>query len=367
MKYTTICRRSFIKGLGAAAFCGGSPAFSNDMSLRQLAESKKMFYGSAAQSQTLIKDRGYSDLLAKQANILVAEGETKRNAIEAKRGQYNFAPTDSILQFARRNGQSMRGHTLLWHDANPAWLPGALEAGADDRLISDYIGVVAKRYRGRFQSWDVCNEVVKPDEGSPDGLRKSSIWYKAFGERYIDIAFHAAKEADPEALLFLNENNIEADDGWSATRRTAFLNLIDRLQKRNVPVEAIGIQAHLKAFRSRYSDEVFSKFLDEIAARGLKMLITEFDVADIGGPWDPVRRDTITASLTKRFLEVAFSKPQMLGCLTWGITNKYSWLSVYDDYKWPNGQLSRSLPFDENFRPTPMFDAMAAAYSSVSR
>jgi endo-1,4-beta-xylanase len=102
--------------------------------------------------------------------------------------------------------------------------------------------------------------------------------------------------------------------------------------------------------------------MDEIIARGLKIMITELDVADIDGPSDPAVRDADVASLTKRYLDVAFSKKEMLGCLTWGITNKYSWLNVYDNYKRSDGQFSRALPFDENYLPTPMFKAIEAAY-----
>ena len=54
----------------------------------------------------------------------------------------------------------------------------------------------------------------------------------------------------------------------------------------------------------------------------------------------------------------------MLGVLTWGLSDRYSWLSNYPDYKWPDGQLSRGLPFDGDLKPKPMRQAMAQAFAA---
>ena len=78
-------------------------------------------------------------------------------------------------------------------------------------------------------------------DGQADGLRQSA-WFKAFGESYIDTAFHAARAADPTALLFYNETNLEGDSDWFERRRTATLKLLERLLARNVPVQGLGIQ-----------------------------------------------------------------------------------------------------------------------------
>jgi endo-1,4-beta-xylanase len=359
-----ISRRNFIGGAAASLSLFGSQASSGQLpTLRSAAADKRLLYGTAVRSGALASDTAYADLVGRQAGILVCEGETKRNVLQPSPTGYNFLAADAVWKLAKKNDQKMRGHTFIWHRSIPPWLASALQDKPSEKLITDYISTVAKHFRGRFHSWDVVNEVVNPDDGEVNGMRSSSAWYRAFGEQYIDLAFHSAKEADPEAILFLNEANTEPDVRWGAAIRQSTLDLIDRLQKRNVPIEGVGIQAHLKLFRVKYSDEVFSKFLDEIISRGLKVLITEFDVADIGGTKDPEIRDAEVASLTRRFLDVAFSKPDTMGCLTWGITNKYSWLNEDDTYRWPDGQLSRSLPFDGTYRPNTMYDAMMTAYS----
>ena len=297
--------------------------------------------------------------------MLVAEGETKRSAIEPREGQFNFRPADQLLAFAGRNGQSMRGHTLVWHEANPEWLLSRLEESPNERLLTDYIEKTAGHFQGKFHSWDVVNEAIDPDEGHDEGLRISSPWYKAFGPGYIETAFHAAHAADPDVPLFYNELNLEGDIFWAERRRRATIALLEKLLKKGVPIHGLGIQAHIKAYRVEYPEEVFSRFLDEVAGLGLKILITEFDIADIDGPSDPAQRDADIAALGRRFLDVAFSKPAVQGCLTWGITDRYSWLSRYDNYKWADGSLSRGLPFDENLQPKKLYFEMLQSYRSA--
>jgi endo-1,4-beta-xylanase len=132
-----------------------------------------------------------------------------------------------------------------------------------------------------------------------------------------------------------------------------------------VPVDAIGLQAHLRAFRDTFDEKQFSRFLADIRSLGFKIMVTELDVADIGGPVEIDKRDAEVASLTRRFLDVVFDSRICLGVLTWGISDRYSWLSeAAGGYAWPDGQLSRGLPLDENFKRKPMWHAMANAFAA---
>ena len=100
------------------------------------------------------------------------------------------------------------------------------------------------RYAGRMHSWDVVNEAVSVEDGRPDGLRDSP-WLRLVGEGYIEAAFHAARAADAQALLTLNEFGIEGEDRGSEKKRVALIALLRRLKARNVPVDAVGVQSHL--------------------------------------------------------------------------------------------------------------------------
>jgi endo-1,4-beta-xylanase len=364
----TITRRSLLAaGAAMPALAAARPLSARERTLREAATDRKLIYGTAVSSGNLEKDKPFAKLVMDQANMLVAEGETKRKAIEPEQGRFNFAPTEKLLAFAAANGQNMRGHTLVWHEANPDWLLKTLDSKPDEKLLTDYIEKTVGHFRGRLHSWDVVNEVIHIDEGGEEDLRISSPWYKAFGAGYIETAFESAHAADPDALLFYNELNLEADVWWAEKRRRSVIKLLEKLLKKGVPVHALGIQSHLKAYRLDYSDEVFSRFLDEVAGLGLKILLTEFDIADIEGPADPAQRDADIASLGRRYLDVAFSKPAVLGCLTWGITDRYSWLSLYDQYKWSDGSLSRGLPFDGELKPKKLYSEMLQSYLGARR
>lgn len=355
-------RRSLLLGTAALAAGASTRGFAQEQpGLRVQARNHGLVYGTCTDTNTLRNDPDLSAAVRTEAGILVAEYETKRSHVEPAPDAYDFGPTDFIAGFARANGQLMRGHTLVWHASNPSWLEEALASRPDEKLMTDYIRALVTRYRGRFHSWDVVNEAVEPEDGSPDGLRTSSPWHRAFGPGYIDTAFHAAREADPSTPLFYNETNVEGDERWFAKRRAATLKLLEGLVARKVPVQGFGMQGHLKLYRSRYSQATVSRFLDEVSAMGLKILVTELDVADIAGPADPARRDADVAALTKSFLDVCFSKPATLGCLTWGLSDKKSWLSTTKGYQWPDGQLSRGLPLDADCRRKPMWAAIADA------
>ena len=125
-----------------------------------------------------------------------------------------------------------RGHALVWYAAQPKGLEPALQAASERgrrKLMTSYITTAMPRYAGRIQEWDVVNEALEPNDGRADGMRADSMWMQALGERYIDIAFHTARETDPRATLFLTDYGIEHDSPRCERRRTAMLKLLDRL------------------------------------------------------------------------------------------------------------------------------------------
>jgi endo-1,4-beta-xylanase len=335
-------------------------------SLRHKAEAKGLVYGCAVKSRNLRDDAQFRAAVTNEAGILVPEYELKRQFIQPEPDRYDFAAVDFILGSAARDGQKARGHTLVWYDANPAWLPNALNdsttATAKAKLLTEYIAFVAKRYASRMHSWDVVNEAVEPDNRRSDGMRSQSIWYEALGEDYISLAFHAAKQADPHALLFLNDFGVEAPIRWNDRRRKALLNLLDRLKSKDVPVEAFGIQGHLHPYRDGFDAKVFAQFIHDLEGYGIKLMITELDVSDRGGPDDPQKRDADVAAVTKDFLNVALESRQTVGVLTWGLADRYTWLSASDKYKWPDGELPRALPLDGSLARKPMWDAISSAF-----
>jgi endo-1,4-beta-xylanase len=86
------------------------------------------------------------------------------------------------------------------------------------------------------------------------------------------------------------------------------LDLIDGFKKRGTPIDAVGLQSHLSiADMASWDDKGFSRFLDELAARGLEVMLTELDCIDKGAPTDIAGRDAAVAAAYRHYLDVALA------------------------------------------------------------
>ena len=345
------------------------PARADDMhldtgtaSLRALAAAKGILFGSAAATYEL-RDADFTDLLPREAAILVPEYEMKRNVTEPAPGAYDFSACDALMRFARSHDMRMRGHPLVWHAANPPWLEEAVRARRDARLLTDYVALLARRYSGRMHSYDVVNEALVPPDRGASGWRPC-FWLDVFGPAYLDLAFHAAREADPTALLVYNDFGCEQGAPGNDLFRRHTLELLDGLLKRGVPVQALGLQGHLSAFEAKVDQAKLRAFLTEIQARKLAILITELDVDDEGGPGDITLRDQSVADEGRRFLEVALDNPATGAVLTWSLSDRY----LDPPQSWRlrlSGWRDRRVPYDSDLRPKPLRTALAQAFAAA--
>ena len=46
----------------------------------------------------------------------------KWGTLQPAEGTFTFATADAQVAFAKAHNQAVRGHTLVWHQQNPAWL-----------------------------------------------------------------------------------------------------------------------------------------------------------------------------------------------------------------------------------------------------
>jgi endo-1,4-beta-xylanase len=286
----------------------------------------------------------------------------KRHLTEPRPGMYDFSATDSLMGFARAHGMAMRGHPMVWYYANPPWLEQTVLSSRDEKPLTDYVTALGRHYRGRMHSWDVVNEALAPDG---TGWR-DCFWLRRYGPSYLDIAFNAARAADPRALLVYNDFGCEQGARKNDLFRAQTLKLLDGLLKRRVPVQALGMQAHLSAFGAKVDQKKLRAFLSEIRARGLAVLITELDVDDENGPSDFAARDRAVADEAARFLDAALDSPATKAVLTWRLSDRYldrpeSWrLQLL-------GWRDRKTPYDLDMRPKPLWAALAKAFAAARR
>lgn len=378
-KETLLGRRDILKGVGAlvglsaVSVVFGFPALwpqayggenAAGASLRERASRKGLIYGAASGCNFMTKDKEFASHFAQECGILVPEGELKWNVLRPTHDRFSFAPGDCLAEFAKKNNMLFRGHTLVWHNALPTWFQQTVNSQNAEQILRDHIKSVVGHYAGKMHSWDVVNEAIAPWERLPDGMRNSP-WLRLLGTRYIDIAFRAAAEADPKAMLVYNQNHLEYDSKGNEECRMATLNLLKRLKSAGTPVHALGIQAHLNSAEGRFDPKVFRAFLQEVTSLGLKIMITELDVTDQNLPYDIDIRDRIVAEKYEEFMSAALEEPKVIAVLTWGLSDKYTWLTNYKPRK--DKAAVRSLPLDENFHRKLSWNAIARAFDNAPK
>jgi endo-1,4-beta-xylanase len=366
-------RRRFLAG-GLAVAAGGigfirpvAGDADEQKALRKLAAKKGLVYGTTISAAQILGDPPFVDLAVRQAGAVVAENDMKWQVMNrGARGDDDYGPADVVADFAHENDLALRGHNLLWYHRTPSWFFDLSSRGEIERAIVEHIKGLAGRYRGRVHSWDVVNEPIEPKDGRPDGLR-TGVFLEMFGPDYLDLAYRTAREVDPNARLVVNEYDVELDDPEQEARRTALLNLLGRMQRTGVPVDAVGVQAHLScAGGPPFSPARLRRFLAELAGLGLTIQITELDVTDENAPADVAVRDRLVAETYARFLDTALDEPAVKMVMTWGLSDRHSWIVRREthDSKWRHdGLSSRPLPFDADLKPKPAFEAIAQAFA----
>ena len=328
----------------AAGASATTESVTGDASLGAHGAAHGLLYGCAVNMNALGADAAYAALIREQCRIVVAENAMKWGALRPSADGFNFDQTDALVAFAESNRMKIRGHNLVWHQSNPKWLEAtATKENARDLLVT-HIETVAGRYAGRMHSWDVVNEAIHVEEGRPDGLR-NSLWLRLIGEEYIELAFKTAREADPQALLTYNEYGIEEETRAGEQKRAAVIEMLRRMAARRVPVDAVGVQSHIAAGTTGVAYGAgLMRFIAAARELGLQVFITEMDVNDRALAADEPGRDAAVASAYKQYLELALGDPAVRAVLTWGITDRYTWLDHEDGRV--DGKPERPLLFD---------------------
>ncbi|MEG1452567.1 endo-1,4-beta-xylanase [Brevundimonas sp.] len=301
-----------------------------------------------------LDDPAWNRLALTHFNQITPEWEMKMEYILTPDG-YRFDAPDRIADFCRAHDLHMHGTTLVWYSQGEAAFRG-LSPHEYRAKFDDYIATVAGRYRGRVRGWDVVNEAVAEDG---NGLR-SHHWSQNLGEiDHMVRAFEQAKLADPDAVLFINDYNLENNPAKGDT----FLRLVERLLKAGAPIGGIGTQSHLDI---EINEGQISRFIREAAGFGLPVHVSELDASlKREGGMPDVR--TVSKKISqqtdrvKELTETFYSLPahQRYALTLWGVRDTDSWLRrpPHDDGK------DSPLAFDALGKPTAMGRALAQALS----
>jgi endo-1,4-beta-xylanase len=361
---TAMTRRHLLAAAGAAMTGTAEPRAQTtaDKTLIGAAKAKNLLYGAAMATWQTDRDVMLRRTFNRQCGTVVPEWEMKWGAIEGTRGTRNYGGADRVVSFATAHRLTCRGHAAIWHRNLPKWVDPALRTEGMD-VVAAHIRDLMTHYRGKIKSWDIVNEAIEPKDGQPDSLRDSPF-LRRLGPDYIGRAFTIAAEADPNIQGFYNEYGLYHNDSTDQARRGAVLALLEKLKRSGVPIHGLGIQGHLAMGRP-FDVKVFTNFLRQVAALGLKILITELDIDDRSLTQTISERDRLVGERATRFLSAALSEGAVEGVVTWGLSDKYSWLNNSIYQKRTDGTMNRCLPYDENFQTKPIWNSLYYAFRAA--
>ena len=316
--------------------------------LRDLADARGIRIGAAVASRPLVAEPAYREILAREFSSVTCENVMKPSFLQPSQGRFDFQAADAIVAFATAHGMTIRGHTLVWHNQNPAWLERVAASGENaSAALRDHITGVLTHYRNDgpvpVPAWDVVNEAI-----TDTGALRDTLWARALGPGYLADLFRWANEADPDARLFYNDYGAEG----MGRKADAVYELLRGLVQDGVPVHGVGLQMHVGiGARQSPSRPDLAANIARLRALGLEVHVTEMDV----------KLQTGTGTDDERLDEQAKVYADILGtCIEagvtsftfWGFTDAHSWIPGF------TGKPDGALPFDTTYAPKPAYHAL---------
>jgi endo-1,4-beta-xylanase len=250
--------------------------------------------------------------------------------------------------------------------------PRSIHLGPDGKLKSKSelektllkrVAEVCKPLKGRKAIIQVIDEILANNEG---GLRKDPF-ADALGEEYVDLLFHAAHEAAPDALLIYQEFGPEIEpDGYFRRKTRDYLALLERLRKRNVPITgaALGGWFFPPAGQPILKRSVFQKIQDLDYDIHLTEMTVVYDLCGNPRKWKPPRN----TRQHDRVVEQAYEKTAAFLAQFKRLKEITFWAPVDDDNTLETGTLclkpfedARPGIFNKDLTPKPVYHSVAKA------
>ena len=265
---------------------------------------------------------------------------------------YDFTIADRHVDFAENNNLLFKGHTLLW--SKDDFYPNDFNTGttwddiqARNAQMSSHVQYVVTRYAGRVHAWDVLNEVTSNTNVGGDNIYgdgfQNAPGVGRFQASDAAIMFEVARDADPDAVLILNDFKNMGD----TTRTNRFKNIVTQLLDLGAPVSAVGFQAHIDldpVDGYAPTEAQIQAEIDDYASSGLDVYFTEIDISASALTGTYAEKQQAQKDYVKMLTKLAMTNDNVKSLSFWGVSNAHSW-------KAPD----QVLPFDDSLNKLPMY------------
>jgi endo-1,4-beta-xylanase len=323
----------------------------------------RALFGAAVRPDQLDQPTALLDAI-RGCQLLVPEYHGQWSAVEWRRGNPWYGNYDAIADFAAKHGQEVRGHSLIWEQMTPDWARDEMQHGQDWKTVERHFATLLPRYSGRIREWIVVNEMIDTEHGH-QGYRRTSF-QRAYGNDYVRRALETAHALDPKARLMINDYSLCHDNPVDEARRNQMLRLVEGLKAKGTPLDMVGMQGHIEIAKGHIAQAKVARFMKDLSDMGVELAITEMDVLEDDRRLSVAQRDANVANATTALLDVALDHPAMKSVVTWGLSDRHSWLQDRSNATKSAqvcspvdcGGMNRGLPFDGNMAPKPMHAAL---------
>lgn len=319
-----------------------------DPSLKGLASERGITIGNHA-ILNHINVKPYADILTEQFDFVLADNTPNwyftDGGMRPGPNEYNYRQMDEVMNFAESNNMPVEAHHFVWGEEK--WLPEWLKQGNYTpaqlkEIMRQHILTVGGHYRGRIHAWTVSNEAFS--RAQPES-HLSDWWTDNIGDMsYLDDAFIWARQADPNAVLILNDFGNEAENPVS----DAMYNYIKDAKARGVPIDALGMQMHIDG-RHPPTKEAVIRNMKRFGDLGVKVYVTEFDVNMNDVQADAKSKDRIQGEIFYEMTRACIESEVCPSFAHLGITDGETW---YNYIGLPD---PRPLMFDRQYDPKPAY------------
>ncbi len=211
--------------------------------------------------------------------------------------------------------------------------------------------------------WSVANEASNRSFAESG----ADFWNDKIGADYIELAFRAARDADPNGILIFNDdNNQSSQDAGTSRAINKMYATVEQLKADGVRVDVVGMQTHLFLpwnSNVRPEKDAVIATMQKFAALGVRIYITEFDIDLAKQNGTQTDKNELEAQIYRDMVEACIESGVCDSFASWGLSDATSWITC--DNTWcVNDKNAEPLMFDINYNPKPAYFAVRDALLS---